>query len=426
MNLLESVNILKDILTLNDNNNNKNNNNIKNKDIYNSDEFNNTLSQITELSKKRERLSRDPRRTGIINRNIRRQGLNKRVISSLSKTDDDNKPLIEHFGSLSKNPLTRTNKNRRLTQIPDDSSFSDSSADDDLSSHSTISVTGDPTLLITRADSMIDNRNYERKIVNKKNINNKDSYLKQFEDQTFDNNGQPSSFNAVNNSTSSVARMQTERNLALAGGFSNFGEGFGQNNDMSYGVTNDFSHNNMVPQFRGGSYGSQPNRELKSNELYQRKMELFTGDEVVKIKKTEQKPLFEPITGATNIWGSPVTIDYQSDRYIPAREKRNEKPFQEVRQSPGLNLGYNENNDLGNDYRPAYKTIDELRTANNAQITYTTPVVTSGLRGVRGPVIGEQVKQRPERTKDWGYDRHVKSYGYEQAPSIYGYVDPDN
>ena len=60
--------------------------------------------------------------------------------------------------------------------------------------------------------------------------------------------------------------MQTERDLALAGGFSNFGEGFGQNSDMTYGVTNDMSHVNMVPQFRGGSYGSQPNREQKANE----------------------------------------------------------------------------------------------------------------------------------------------------------------
>ena len=217
MNLLDSVSILKDILTLKDNTN-KSNDIKNNKDIYNSDNFNKTIDKISELSSQKEKDSRDPRTTGIINRNIRRRGQNKKV--------------IEHFGSLGKNQLTQSNKNKRLTQIPDDSSFSDSSADDDLSSHSSVSVTGDPTLLITRADSMIDNRKYERKIVDKRNINKCDSYLKQFEDMSYDNQGQPSSFNAVNNSRSSVSRMQTERELALAGGFSNFGEGFGTNNEI--------------------------------------------------------------------------------------------------------------------------------------------------------------------------------------------------
>ena len=396
MNLLDSFSILKDILTLKESSDKKEKSKLINdsSDIYNNDKFTNVWNNVNKIGADKIQESRDPVHTGIVNRNIRRQGTNKKS--------------IEHFGNLS------------------DSEFSDEENTDNLSSHSSISVTGEPTLLITRGDDLIDNRKYERKIVDKSNINNQDSYLRQFDSMSYDTKGSPSSFNAVHNSSSAVSRMQTERDLALASNYSNFGEGFGPDNNMTYGVTNDMSHVNMVPNFKGGSYGSQPNREGKANDLYQRKMELFTGNESIKLKKTEVKKMFDPVMGATNIYGGRVTADYEISRYIPGKEKRSEKPFQEIRQAPGLNLGYNEYNPLGNDYRPAHRTIDELRTASQAQISYTTPVVTAGLRGHRGPVIGEQNKNRPERTAEWGTDRLVKQTFDVEAPTIYGTYDPKN
>ena len=49
MNLLDSVSILKDILTLKDDTN-KTNNIKNNKDIYNSDNFNNTIDKVDRKS----------------------------------------------------------------------------------------------------------------------------------------------------------------------------------------------------------------------------------------------------------------------------------------------------------------------------------------------------------------------------------------
>ena len=396
MNLLDSFSILKDILTLQKSDEKKERSKLitDSSDVYNNDKFNNVWNNVNKIGEDIIQKSRDPVHTGIVNRNIRRKGTNKKS--------------IEHFGNLS------------------DSEFSDDENTDNLSSHSSVSVTGEPTILITRGDDLIDNRKYERKIVDKSQINNQDSYLRQFDSMSYDTKGTPASFNAVHNSSSAVSRMQTERDLALASNYSNFGEGFGPDNNMTYGVSNDMTHVNMVPNFKGGSYGSQPNREGKANELYQRKMELFSGNESIKLKKTEVKKLFDPVMGATNIYGGRVTADYEISRYIPGKEKRSEKPFQEIRQAPGLNLGYNEYNPVGNDYRPTYRNIDELRVASQAQTTYTTPVVTSGLRGHRGPVIGEQNKNRPERTAEWGTERLVKQAFDVEAPTIYGNYDPKN
>ncbi len=412
MNLFDGFSIFKDIITLKKDNTNKTSKkriNRNDTDIYNSNELSKNIEDTQERGRKRMQQGRNPRKTGIINPNIHRKGTNRKV--------------VEHFGNIGKS--TSSNKKIIIHNDESDSDFSDE--DSVASSASSVSVTGDPTLLLTRSTQMVDNRHHERAIIDKRGSNNQSEYAAQFDTMKFDNKSIPVSMNAVQTSGSLNNRINTERNLALSGQYSNFGEGYGNNNDMSYGVSNgDFTHNNMVPQFKSKSYGSQPNREEKYVDVARRKVELFSGSESLKPNKTESAPLFEPIMNATNIYGLPVMAGYTSDRYIPGYEKRGEKPFQEKRITPGLNLGYNEENPMGDYYRPVYRNIDELRTADKAQKSYTAPVVTSGLRGARGPVIGEQKKYRPERTKEWGTERMVKNFGYVYAPSVYGEVDKKN
>jgi hypothetical protein len=282
---------------------------------------------------------------------------------------------------------------------------------------------GDPILLLTKANEMVDNTLHEKKLVNKTKLSQQNQYLEQFEDMKFDTKNGPTSMNAVHNSSSLINRTNTERELALKGSYSNYAEPNVTGDNMGYGVTNKFNHINMVPNFKTSSYGAS---NTKIDSISQRKMELFIGKESTKGPKTENKPLFDPIMNATNIFGMPVNVEYATERYIPSLEKRNQKPFQETRITPGLNLGNNEINPIGNSYRPQVKTIDELRVADKQQITYTTPVVTAGVRGVRRGLIGENKKNKPEKTKEWGTDRHVKNYGYVSAPLIYGKVDQRN
>jgi len=393
MNLIESVNILGDIITgTKSTNNRKRMNDCDNSNIYNSSNVKKGYKIINERALERNKKSMDPLKTGIVNKNIRRAGANKKSI--LKK---------EHFGNIN---------------YESDSEFSDNAS---LSSaNSVISISNDPTLLVNQSQKLLDNRFHERQFQNK---NYNDSFLNQYEPMKYDMKHSPSSSNAVQRSDSGVSRLQTERELAMKGGYSNFGD----SKDLTYGIVSEdnFIHNNMIPQFKSATYGSDVMFNKNRNSISQRKMETFTGLLPGKIPKTEQKPLFSPLLGITNIYGTPSITNLIEDRYAPGRERKNELPFKQERITPGLNLGYNEVNKNGDNFRALPKTIDELRTLDNQQKTYTTPVV-DGMKGSRGPVIGDVKKYKPERTKYWGNDRLLPSLGYIRAPAIYGEYNKKN
>jgi hypothetical protein len=406
MNFIEGVSIFGDIITGKKSTNSPNNRLInkpyncdENTSIYNSNRIKKSIHDTQMKAEKRKALARDPVRSGLISRNVRNRGSNRKSVVN-NKTDKKNN--VEHFGNVSA-----------------DSEFSDNSSV--ASSQSVISLSNDPNLLINQSNKFLDNRFHERQF---QNPNFNDSYASQYEPSKFDMKLPPSSINAVHRSDSGVSRLQTERSLAMNDGYSNFGG----NKDLTYGVVSEdkFIHNNMIPQFKSSTYGSDVLNNIGRNSIAQRKMEAFTGNmDGIKITKTEQKPLFSPLIGITNIYGMPSVTNMLEDRYTPGRERKNELPFQQQRVTTGVNLGYNEVNKNGDNFRPIPKTIDEMRTLDNQQKTYTLAQV-SGIKGSRGPVIGETKKYKPERTKYWGDDRLVPSLGYIRAPAIYGEFNKDN
>ena len=110
-NLLDSFSILKDVLTLNDKKTHSNKNIKKSTsrddtDIYESSQLKKILKQVNEKGILRMDKARDPRKSGIINPNIRRQGTNRKA--------------VEHFGNIKKyNPKK---------DVVSDSEFSDDSS----------------------------------------------------------------------------------------------------------------------------------------------------------------------------------------------------------------------------------------------------------------------------------------------------------
>ena len=275
----------------------------------------------------------------------------------------------------------------------------------------------------------------------------------QFNDMTFDNLSNPISHNGKDDAMSL----------------------FDIRNARNYGIVNEneMTHNNMVPYFKlKGNYGQSPNDEKHMVDTFNRKLNLFTGsmNNLEYRKKTERKPLFSPVPGLSNIYGSPVKTDQYQGRYIPGRERRNEKPFQEVKITPGLNLGYNEVGTQGfhDTYRALPRSIDETRTLNNPKITYNNPMggklinrtdkkevirendneakytninidptlignyesnningfyaPGGGLRSV-DPVV---MKRRPDKFKYYGNERLVANSAYQKKHANYGKVDPKN
>jgi len=255
-------------------------------------------------------------------------------------------------------------------------------------------------------------------------------YESQFAPLSFDNPSDPVSSNNAAHKTGrngGLAKLEMERELALKGNYSQFND-----NNMTYNVVdeNKLAHNNMVPAFRnktGMGYAYDSPQSAKVNAVNQRKMELFSGSSksVDYRPKTERRPLFNPIVGAEKwIYGQPNATNYFETRFIPGKERRNEKPFQGVRVTPGLAKGYNEISKEGfNDtYRALPKDVNELRTADKPKVTYGG-VIVPGMKGQRRGIQSMVAHHRPPTFKEQDPRDFLKSLTYYRAPAIYGNVD---
>ena len=374
--------------------------NSDNCDMYSRNMFTKANKKYKELSDKKFNESKSPKQTGVIPKyyNI---------------SDIENKKHEMNYELFTENA---------------DSQFSDEEFDrsDRSSCYSNNSIDMDnPTFFLDKSNKVIDNRKHERKFVKK--VKDENNFLRQFDDLTYDNTRDPVSINAVPEQSgihSNISRMENEREMALNGGFSNFGE----SDDMKYNVVDNehFTHNNMKPFFKKGA--NSLSREHVA-EISQRKMELFSGLEREGWEhKKEQEPLFSPVTNITNTNGMPVMTDYYQGRYIPGKEKRNELPFQQIKVAPGLGLGIkgggNYSSGSGDLYRVLPKTVDELRPLNKPKITYEG-VVVPGQKGTNGPIMGTVEKRRPDKFKKNDSKDMIKTYGYINAPMITGEINPN-
>ena len=198
-------------------------------------------------------------------------------------------------------------------------------------------------------------------------------------------------------------------------------------NQMDYGVVkdvSDFNHSNMMPHFSGRTYGYSQNSYAQEsmNAGFQRKNDFNTGsiNNLDYRKKSERRPLFNPTSNLTNKNDS-YTTDFQG-RYVPGKERRNELPFQQERVTPGLGLNYNENNKEGRHslYRVMPKSIDETRTLNKQQKSYTTPMKT-GHKSEKAPVhLSELPKRRPETFVERDMDDYYATTGLNDAQTYRG------
>lgn len=198
------------------------------------------------------------------------------------------------------------------------------------------------------------------------------------------------------------------------------------NEDYTLNVTKDLTHNNMQPYFRKKNYGTDYKQTM---DIFQQKTDLFTGSRKQEDwrPKAEVENLFKPAEYGGYVYGRPNQNELFKSRYIPSMQRNGEKPFQEIRVQPGLNLGINEESTIGfhDPYRALPKTIDELRTANNPRLTYNQPVIP-GLKEAQGPLKSKVNKKKPEKFKSLGTYSIVPNRASFSMPSIYGRTNPMN
>jgi hypothetical protein len=191
-------------------------------------------------------------------------------------------------------------------------------------------------------------------------------------------------------------------------GFSNFGlPADASKKSLLTGLPLETEHENMVPFF--GS-GVKQNIEPFANQAI---LDLYAGNTSTYQHKKESGPLFENFS--QDIYGTSVLPDNnEQSRYIKSVFKQNEKPFQEVRVSAPIA------NTITNPITTAaanYKTIDQLRVANNPQISYEGRTVGGDFSKTRG-IVGKVSKNQAETSWERKPDTFLKTTGAISAKTM--------
>jgi len=149
-----------------------------------------------------------------------------------------------------------------------------------------------------------------------------------------------------------------------------------------------FFHNNMEPFF-GGSI-----KQNMRDDIHRTKLEHFTGTEPAYRHKKEVKRMFQPVK--QNIHGQPVSKDRQLNRFHVSDKKPNQLPFAQVKVQPGVEtkIGDKAKHGFHDDFRPKYKTVDELRI--KPKISYKGRIV-KGIKHAKRGKRPNVVKRNPER-----------------------------
>lgn len=239
-------------------------------------------------------------------------------------------------------------------------------------------------------------------------------FLQQFNQLTFDNKGIPQTYNNVKNT------VKLFNNLNIINESS-----FNKDSDGRYGVVGDMTHNNMQPDFNSKTKGFNPMIKEQWDKMSTRKVELFTGsDQNLQFKhKSEVQALFKPETNKVDsVTGTPVFTDFYQSRYIPSDKRQGEKPFQPVRVTPGLNLGYNQTGNTGFQdlYRALPRNIDELRPLTRPKVSFKSTTAGPAKMGDKRRVNGLQIKKTPESFYVNTLDSLVPTNDEFTGPAIYG------
>ena len=257
---------------------------------------------------------------------------------------------------------------------------------------------------------------YARNLINSVSINNGVKYnddimgpvvdnkdLKYQTNETFDQQFELATFVNKKSGARQPVPNNELSNSVKNNGFSNFDVGA---NDMTYGIVSkeDFTFTNMVPFTK-----ARDKIINDENSFVSRSLATFTGVGL-KDHKREVETFFTPeerqIGGPKVIYGDDDVRERIKD--YSSYKLNGTKPFEPEKVGPGLGLDVNQQS-LGGMHdttRILPRNIDDLRTKNKQQVTYTMPVI-NGQMGSRAPDaqnIGEVRKYRPEKFKEYGID----------------------
>ena len=234
----------------------------------------------------------------------------------------------------------------------------------------------------------------------------KPEYLSQFDELRLDNISEPVGVNSAHTTMTGV-NTSLQRNLDFTNGYSQF-----QKDDMHYGVTNDFTHNNMTP--------NTSRRDYTVDSRSQRKLANFTGISDTWVPKKEKVPLFQPMADLTWVNGMPTVTDKLTSRYLPSNKNNfGNLPFQtNVKVRPGVEMDNQEGNYAV--YRINPRTVDQLRSDINQKLSYETKLLESFKKGELRAPDPTLTKQKIPDFRETKFDDLVASRSTTEGPKQIG------
>jgi hypothetical protein len=181
----------------------------------------------------------------------------------------------------------------------------------------------------------------------------------------------------------------------------------------------DFTHNNMVPYFRGSV---KQNMEESSNRQI---LDAHVGRGSTDIGKREQGPLFDPHREPTgNPYGMESTTDFMQDRIVAPSRRAGERPVEPEMVGPGINQGFTSFPTGGfqqyeiNEVMRERKSVDELRVASKPKVSYQGQVIPGKSLALQRADLGETRKYRPDTFfLNQDGERNFTTVGENSAPT---------
>lgn len=237
------------------------------------------------------------------------------------------------------------------------------------------------------------------------------TFLRQFELERIGDASEPVGLDEASG-WNEYERESSQKKLEEEGGWSTFQLRGGTN----YGFIPEdrMTHNNMTPQFRY-KYGYGSNDQQREN-VFDRKLDLFTGTGDCQIERRETKRMFDPAKDYSYVNGMPSCVDEMRRRQHITQHDAGMKPFESIRQTSGLGLGYDGNathgyHDLS---RIMPKTIDELR-IKPKMLLKGRP--NYGMKGIAMPVKPKHRVKRRETLFKLGKERMMPTSSLVEAPT---------